>query len=159
MGSTAQKLIPIASDGSSSFRTGAQNVGKWARLATGIPPQFSDTLALSDCTIIVRLPMWHVFQLLVVFAVGGSNIVYQWTENGYCVGLVGTVAALGATVILSWLLALPSALRRLFFPRVHPGTYRECNPRRHVDGVLRGTGHARYASKDLSRPRIGYDPR
>jgi hypothetical protein len=44
--------------------------------------------------------MWYLFQGVIIFAVGASNIYWHWTPNGYLVGLVGVGAAYGATFLL-----------------------------------------------------------
>jgi hypothetical protein len=44
--------------------------------------------------------MWHVFQLLVFFAVAFTGIYYQWTPNGLVLGIVAVTCAFGATVLL-----------------------------------------------------------
>ena len=34
-------------------------------------------------------PMWFLLQSVIIFAVVGSNIAYQWTPNPYLAGLIG----------------------------------------------------------------------
>lgn len=50
--------------------------------------------------------MWFVLQSLIIFAVMASNIRWHWTPNGYLAGLIGFVAAYGATLALSYLTSL-----------------------------------------------------
>lgn len=45
--------------------------------------------------------MWYLFQGAIMFAVGSSNIVWNWTPNGYVVGLAGILAAGFSTVLAS----------------------------------------------------------
>jgi hypothetical protein len=47
--------------------------------------------------------MWYLIQASTMFAVMASNIHWQWTPNGYLAGILGYVAALLATVELSYL--------------------------------------------------------
>lgn len=44
--------------------------------------------------------MWFLFQCVIVFAVGASNIAYRWTPNPYVAGLIGIGAAYGATLLV-----------------------------------------------------------
>lgn len=44
--------------------------------------------------------MWFLFQGLIIFAVGASNIYWHWTPNGYFVGLLGIGLAYGATWLI-----------------------------------------------------------
>lgn len=44
--------------------------------------------------------MWHLFQCVVIFAVGASNIHWQWTPNPYLAGLIGVLLAYGLTSLL-----------------------------------------------------------
>lgn len=50
--------------------------------------------------------MWKIFQLLVVFAVVGSNIEWQWTDNPLAATVVGIGVAFVLTEFLTWLLDL-----------------------------------------------------
>ena len=100
--------------------------------------------------------MWHLFQLLIMFIVGGTNIVYEWTDNGYVVGFVGMAAAYCATVVLYVLLStLRSFVRRCL--GTEPYSYRDAS--RHVDCLPRSTWRTREAPKDGFRPWVGDDPR
>jgi len=45
--------------------------------------------------------MWFLFQAVIVFAVGVSNIAYHWTPNGFLVGLIGVGLAYGLTLLLN----------------------------------------------------------
>jgi len=45
--------------------------------------------------------LWKLFQLTIMAAVMCGNIYYEWTPNGYLVGLLG----LGAAFIATWLLS------------------------------------------------------
>lgn len=47
--------------------------------------------------------MWFLMQSTIIFAVMASNIKWHWTPNGYLAGLIGFVAAYGATLALSYL--------------------------------------------------------
>ena len=50
--------------------------------------------------------MWFLMQSTIIFAVMASNIKWHWTPNGYLAGLIGFVAAYGATLALSYLTSL-----------------------------------------------------
>jgi hypothetical protein len=102
--------------------------------------------------------MWHLFQLLIMFIVGGTNIVYEWTDNGYLVGLAGMVAAYCATVVLYVLLGLPGMLRSFIRRCLGTDTDPYCYPSRHVDSLPRSTWRMGEAAKNLGRSRIGDDP-
>lgn len=52
--------------------------------------------------------MWKIFQLLVVFAVVGTNIEWQWTDNPLAATVVGILVAFVATDLLT---ALADLLR------------------------------------------------
>jgi hypothetical protein len=56
--------------------------------------------------------MWFVLQSVVMFAVIGSNIHYEWTPNQYLPGLIGAVLAYGATDVLNWLIEMVRTGRR-----------------------------------------------
>lgn len=45
--------------------------------------------------------MWKLFQLTVFFAVYFTGIHYEWTPNGYVLGLLSVGAAFFATLLLS----------------------------------------------------------
>jgi hypothetical protein len=51
--------------------------------------------------------MWFLFQGLILFAVGASNILYRWTPNSYLVGLAGLGLAWSLTWLVSSLMARP----------------------------------------------------
>lgn len=46
--------------------------------------------------------MWKLFQLVVFFSVYFTGIYYEWTPNGYVLGLLSVGAALFSTLLLSW---------------------------------------------------------
>jgi hypothetical protein len=46
----------------------------------------------------------YLLQSVIIFAVVASNIHWQWTPNGYLAGILAFVAALLATVGLSYLI-------------------------------------------------------
>lgn len=46
--------------------------------------------------------MWKLFQLSVAFAIAATNVQWPWTNNGAVVGFVALVAAVWATLIVSW---------------------------------------------------------
>jgi hypothetical protein len=48
--------------------------------------------------------MWFLIQSLLIFAVVGSNIHWQWTPNPYLAGLIGVGLAYGLTRLLGALL-------------------------------------------------------
>lgn len=48
--------------------------------------------------------MWKLFQLVVFVSVYFTGIYYEWTPNGYVLGVLAFLAALLATVLLSWTL-------------------------------------------------------
>lgn len=48
--------------------------------------------------------MWKLFQLIVFVSVYFTGIYYEWTPNGYVLGVLAFLAALLATVLLSWAL-------------------------------------------------------
>jgi hypothetical protein len=50
--------------------------------------------------------MWKLFQLSIMAAVMCGNIYYEWTPNGYLVGVMGLGAAFIATWFLIWLRSL-----------------------------------------------------
>jgi hypothetical protein len=99
--------------------------------------------------------MWHLFQLLIMFIVGGTNIVYEWTDNGYVVGLVGMAVSYCATVVLYVLLStLRSFVRRCLGTDPYP----HGDASRHVDRLPRSTWRAREAPEDSFGSWIGDDP-
>jgi hypothetical protein len=102
--------------------------------------------------------MWGFFQLLVMFAVGGTNIVYEWTDNGYVVSFFGFIAAMLATIAMSFLLSLPGLVRSIFRRCFGAETHSDRNASRHVDRLPRSTWRPRDTPEDFRRPRIGYDP-
>ena len=46
--------------------------------------------------------MWKLFQIAVGLSVAFTGIYYEWTPNGYVLGLLSVGAAFFATLILSW---------------------------------------------------------
>jgi hypothetical protein len=102
--------------------------------------------------------MWHLFQLLIMFIVGGTNIVYEWTDNGYLVGLAGMAAAYCATVVLCVLLSLPSLLRSFVRRCLEADTDPDRYPSRHDCSLPRSTWRMGEAAKNLDRSRVGDDP-
>jgi hypothetical protein len=46
--------------------------------------------------------MWKLLQLVVFVAVYFTGIYYEWTPNGYVLGVLTFLAALFATLLLSW---------------------------------------------------------
>jgi len=48
--------------------------------------------------------MWKLLQLVVFVSVYFTGIYYEWTPNGYVLGVLAFLAALLATVLLSWTL-------------------------------------------------------
>ena len=48
---------------------------------------------------------WYLFQSLIMFAVMGSNIQFEWTPNGYVAGSIAGGVALAATAALDELLS------------------------------------------------------
>jgi len=48
--------------------------------------------------------MWKLFQFVVFVSVYFTGIYYEWTPNGYVLGVLAFLAALLATVLLSWAL-------------------------------------------------------
>jgi hypothetical protein len=42
--------------------------------------------------------LWRLVQALIVFAVMGSNIAYEWTPNGY----VAAMAGVGVAFVVTW---------------------------------------------------------
>jgi hypothetical protein len=48
--------------------------------------------------------MWKLFQLVVFVSVYFTGIYYEWTPNGYVLGVLAFLAALLTTVLLSWAL-------------------------------------------------------
>jgi hypothetical protein len=55
---------------------------------------------------------WHLLQLLIVFAVVGTNIHWQWTPNGLLAGLAGGVVAFVVTYLIAGIVDLVRWLRR-----------------------------------------------
>ena len=49
--------------------------------------------------------MWKLFQMVVFLSVSFTGIYYEWTPNGYVLGLLSIGAAFFATLILSQLLS------------------------------------------------------
>ena len=45
-----------------------------------------------------------LFQLVVFFGVACTGIYYEWTPNGYVLGLLSIGAAFFSTLLLSWAL-------------------------------------------------------
>jgi hypothetical protein len=66
--------------------------------------------------------VWFCLQSLIIFAVMASNIRWHWTPNGYLAGLIGFVAAYGATVFLSYLTSLLKTKRPSALPESPDGT-------------------------------------
>ena len=56
--------------------------------------------------------MWYILQGLIMFAVIGSNIHWQWTPNPYVAGTLGAVAAFVTTALLGDLIGLLRRLRK-----------------------------------------------
>lgn len=52
--------------------------------------------------------MWHLFQILIMFAVMASNIHWKWTPNGYLASAIGIGLALLITLILNEIIELLS---------------------------------------------------
>lgn len=50
--------------------------------------------------------LWKLLQLLIFFAVYFTGIYYQWTPNGYVMGLLSVGAAFFTTLLLSGALDL-----------------------------------------------------
>ena len=50
--------------------------------------------------------MWKLLQLLVFLSVYFTGIYYEWTPNGYVLGLLSVGAALSATLLLTGALDL-----------------------------------------------------
>lgn len=48
--------------------------------------------------------MWKLFQISVFLTVMFTGIYYEWTPNGYVLSVLAFLAALLATVLLSWTL-------------------------------------------------------
>ena len=48
------------------------------------------------------VPMRLLLQSAIIFAVVASNIHWQWTPNGYLVGLAGVGAAFAVTAAVNW---------------------------------------------------------
>jgi hypothetical protein len=46
--------------------------------------------------------MWRLLQLVVFLSVYFTGIYYEWTPNGYVLGLLSIGAALAVTLLLSW---------------------------------------------------------
>ena len=66
--------------------------------------------------------MWFLFQGLILFAVGASNILYHWTPNSYLVGLAGLGLAWSLTWLVSSLMARPGHKYPRLLERLHrPG--------------------------------------
>jgi hypothetical protein len=101
--------------------------------------------------------MWHLFQLLIVFAVGGTNIVYHWTDNGYVVALFGGIAAYLATVIVAWIIALPCLFRLILRRCTASYPYSHGYPSSHISRIPRSTWHRPNTLEDLGRTRISDD--
>jgi hypothetical protein len=60
-------------------------------------------MAKSHLKLVAEL-MWLIFQSLIVFAVGASNIRWHWTESRYLASVLGFLLALLVTVGLSRLI-------------------------------------------------------
>lgn len=48
--------------------------------------------------------MWKLFQIAVFIGVTFAGVYYEWTPNGYLLGLIGWLSAYFSTVLLSSLL-------------------------------------------------------
>lgn len=46
--------------------------------------------------------MWKLLQLVVFLSVYFTGIYYEWTPNGYVLGVLSFLAALFATLLLTW---------------------------------------------------------
>jgi hypothetical protein len=46
--------------------------------------------------------MWKLLQLVVFLSVYFTGIYYEWTPNGYVLGILSIGAALAVTLLLSW---------------------------------------------------------
>lgn len=54
--------------------------------------------------------MWKLFQLAIFVSVYFTGIYYEWTPNGYVLCVLSFLAALFATLLLSWTLDTSRAL-------------------------------------------------
>jgi hypothetical protein len=54
--------------------------------------------------------VYFLLQSSIIFAVCVSNIHWHWTPNGYVASVLGFIAALLATVALSWLIEVVRGL-------------------------------------------------
>lgn len=54
--------------------------------------------------------MWKLLQLVVFLSVYSTGIYYEWTPNGYVLGLLSVGAAFAVTLLLSWCLDLRKSL-------------------------------------------------
>ena len=62
--------------------------------------------------------MLYILQLLIVFAVGASNIYWQWTPNPYLAAVIGVLVAIA---ISAFIIATAKLIRRLRQPRNRVG--------------------------------------
>ena len=54
--------------------------------------------------------MWKLFQLAIFFAVYFTGIYFEWTPNGYVLGLLSVGAAFFSTMLLAGALDLGKSL-------------------------------------------------
>jgi hypothetical protein len=66
--------------------------------------------------------VWYLLQGLIIFAVVGSNIHWQWADNTYAVSFLGVVAAYVATALLNNLLEALRSRKRPGRCRITPAT-------------------------------------
>ena len=102
---------------------------------------------------------WGIFQMLIVFAVVGTNIRYQWTPNPMVAGLIGYGAAYCVTWLLArWIYRDRGQLSRL--PPVRPARARiRLSDQSGGDGAGVTPGRLTLSEflEKYSGPRVGQD--
>ena len=85
--------------------------------------------------------MWHLLQIVIVYAVMASNFHWQWTPNPYIAGLLAVVAAFAVTALLGDLIRWARRLLTLVPPTVFESPRAFLSP---ANGKLRGQVETRF---------------
>ena len=98
--------------------------------------------------------MMYFIQICVFLAVTWSNIYYEWTTNGYVVGVLAILAAAIVTGVIDEIQLLPSR-----FARLHTRIFGlKHEPRDDIACLPRSSWHIGDSTEQRSRLRIGKDP-
>ena len=65
---------------------------------------------------------WQIFQCVIIFAVVGTNIQWEWTPNPYAATAIGIGTAYVATCLVNWSIDLTRFLSRTLRTRDNTGS-------------------------------------